>query len=128
MLAAKYQSRIHELGCFQHIQLDQCIWGIVSANAAAEELLEIDQRFASRTTDTEPALAPFWESIQAGVRKAARVPGAIWAVANFQDAGWSLQDDGASRPCAESHRRRRSDRLHLRTTGSVSPRSQRPDG
>lgn len=69
MLAAKYQSRIHELGCFQHIQLDQCIWGIVSANAAAEELLEIDQRFASRATDAEPALAPFWESIQAAYAK-----------------------------------------------------------
>lgn len=57
MLAAKYQSRV--------FQLDQCIWGIVSANAAAEELLEIDRRFASRTTDAEPALVPFWESIQA---------------------------------------------------------------
>lgn len=69
ILAAEYQSRIHESGCFQHIQLDQCIWGIVSANEAAEELLEIDQRFASRATDTEPALAPFWVSIQAAYAK-----------------------------------------------------------
>jgi hypothetical protein len=54
-------------GCERKILINQCVWGGEHANAAAEELLAIEEEF-SRRSHAEPALAPFWQRIQDAYR------------------------------------------------------------
>lgn len=62
---------VHSVGVAggaDHILLNQCAWKIASSNAAAQELLKLEQEFAGRTAQSEPALAPYWQRISDAYR------------------------------------------------------------
>lgn len=62
---------VHSVGMTgraDRILLNQCTWSIASANAAGQELLRLEQDFAGRTAQPEPALAPYWQRISDAYR------------------------------------------------------------